>query len=593
MNQPLSQEASTITTPVLEFEPRLALTKIASCARTYAAEVTSGLLLAFMGLQMFAVIWQKSITVDELVLIPSAYYHLVDGDFQLVNEHPPLPKIIAAIPLLFVQPNEVTPTGNSPNRSEAIWAREVGFWGQNPEKSESLSFWPRVPMILLSMGLGILIFWFGRLLFNSRVAVLAVTLFTLEPTLIGHGRVVHTDVPAAFGYLLFFMTLYGYFRRRTWRWAAYLGAATAIAILTKYSMLLLGLVLAPVFIIEFWRHKERGKLLIHAATTFITIVLVVNAAYFFKHAAVNEADTQWLTTYMPAHAQNLMTLSRLLSYVLPKEFVLGILYQFWHNGEGHAAGLLGMYSQTGWWYYFPVAFLLKTTLPFLFLSLAAIGWSIFRLVRHRESNFLWLLLPAAIYSVFVLFSHIDIGVRYLIPLFPFLIILGAALLSQLLQLKARKVGLSLVVVLVAWMGIEALRAFPDHITYMNQFARRAPHWWYLSDSNVEWGDDIHDLARFLQAQGEHSVLDGTLGGFGILPLYHIENVDALTAQPGAPDQPRYLAVGASFLNGSTIPAGPPGSGRETQAGRVNYFAAYRQRKPDAIIGGSIYVFRVR
>src|SRR4029079_16408031 len=279
MNQPLSQEASQITTQMIVCEPRLALTKIASFARTYAPEVTSGVLLAIMGLQMFAVIWRKSITVDELVLIPSAYYHLVDGDFQLVNEHPPLPKIIAALPLLFVQPNETTATGSSPSRSDAIWAREAGFWSQNLDRSESLSFWPRVPMILLSIGLGILIFSFAKTLFNSRVAVLAVVLFTLEPTLIRHGRVVHTGVPAAFGYLLFFMALYSYFRFRTWRWSASLGAATAIAILAKYSMLLLGLVLAAVFIIKFFRDKERRNLLIHAATTLITILLVINAAY--------------------------------------------------------------------------------------------------------------------------------------------------------------------------------------------------------------------------------------------------------------------------------------------------------------------------
>ena len=62
-----------------------------------------------------------------------------------------------------------------------------------------------------------------------------------------------------------------------------------------------------------------------------------------------------------------------LSYVLPTDFVLGVLWQFWHNRAGHTAGLLGMYSQTGWWYYFPVAFALKATLPFLLLSLAALA----------------------------------------------------------------------------------------------------------------------------------------------------------------------------------------------------------------------------
>src|SRR4029079_13963979 len=139
------------------------------------------------------------------------------------------------------------------------------------------------------------------------------------------------------------------------------------------------------------------------------------------------------------------------------------------------------------------------------------------------------------------------------------IIMASALLAEFLKIRARAVGLSVVIVLLAWMSIEAVRIFPNHITYMNQLARNAPHWWYLSDSNVEWGDDIHGLAQFLQARGENSVLDATLGGVGILRLYNIANVNALDARAGAPDRPRYPAIGASFLNGSTVPAGPPGS----------------------------------
>src|SRR6185503_11673826 len=122
----------------------------------------------------------------------------------------------------------------------------------------------------------------------------------------------------------------------------------------------------------------------------------------------------------------------------------------------------------------------------------------------------------------------------------------------------------------------------------------APHWWYLSDSNVEWGDDIHDLARFLQARGESRVLDGTLGGFGILRFYHIESVNPFDLHRGGHSNlPRYIAVGASHLNGSVIPFGEPGSARDTEAGRVNYFSAYRTAKPEAIIGNSIYVFRMQ
>ena len=578
MDQPLLLESDTVATTLLVFEPRRFLSLLLAFVRSHAAEFTSGALLALMGLQMFAVVWRKSITVDELVMIPSAYYHLVDGDFQLVNEHPALSKLVAATPLLFVQPNEQADHG--------------AFWDYNEKKYPSIAFWSRAGMIVLTLTLGVLIFIFARSLFGPRAAVLAVALFSLEPTMLAHGRVVQTDVPAAFGYLLFFMALYWYSSATTWRRAVFLGAAAGVALLAKYSMLLIALVLPPVFIILWWLATRRRAVTLHAAVVLLAMIFVVNAAYFFQHAPLNEVDHNWIAAKFTAHPEMMGQASELLSHVVPKEFVLGTFFQLLHNREGHNASLLGMYGRMGWWYYFPVAFALKTTLPFLVLSVLAMGWAIFRFAKHRDLRFVWLLAPTLIYSVFVLFSHINIGVRYLAPIFPFLMIAGAALLEYLLQLR-RVVVTVFVAVLLAWTGVEAVRAFPNHVSYMNQLASGAPHWWYLSDSNVEWGDDVRGLAVYLQQHGERRVADATLGGFGLLRFYGIDRVDPLAQQSSDVEGPKYLAIGASFLNGSAIPEGPPGSGRDTMESRVNYFAAYRQQTPEAVIGGSIYVFRLR
>jgi hypothetical protein len=358
-------------------------------------------------------------------------------------------------------------------------------------------------------------------------------------------------------------------------------------------MLMIGFILAAFFVFSFWKAISRKRVVAEAGLVLVAIVVVINAAYFFKHNPVDAADEYWISIALPKHAGSLTTLARTLSHLLPKEFVMGILYQFWHNNDGHAAGLLGMYSQKGWWYYFPVAFALKTTIPFLLLSVASTAFSIFKLIKDRDSRFVWLLVPTTTFMFFVLFSNIDIGVRYLLPIFPFLTIAAAVVLDRLLTLRQRVVGSAAVVLLIGWMSVEAFRAFPNHMVYMNQFARNAPHWWYLSDSNVEWGDDIHDLARFLKARGEKRVVDGTLGGFGILRFYNIESVNPFDLNKENPATPRYIAVGASHLNGSVIPFGAPGSGRETDSERVNFFNEYRTKQPEAIIGNSIYVFRVQ
>jgi Dolichyl-phosphate-mannose-protein mannosyltransferase len=593
MDQSLSKEKELVAADFLTFDPRRLFSMLLTFAQSHTAELMSGALLLVMGLQMLVVIWRKSITIDEIVMIPSAYYHLVDGDFQLVNEHPPLSKILAAIPLLFVQPIE---SPNDPTKSvtaEDKFARQGAFWDNNGDRFSTISFWTRVPMVLLTLTTGVLIFIFARWLFGSRPAVLAVALFSLEPTFLGHGRVVQTDAPAAFGYLLFFMALYLYSRRQTWRGALFLGAAAALAILGKYSMLLVGLVLAPAFIIFWWRSLNRRAITAHAMLTLAALVLVIDAAYFFKLPPIDATEPAWIAANFPSYGAAVSVAVETLSYVVPKEFLLGICFQIIHNRQGHSASLLGMYSQTGWWYYFPVAMLLKLTLPFLLLSLGSAVWACKRLIVGRELKFLYLLLPPIIYLIFVLFSHINIGVRYMLPMFPFLFILSAALLNRLLEIKTSRVASAVVLILLGWILVEAIRAYPNHISYMNQTASRAPHWWYLSDSNVEWGDDLHELAQYLQLKGERRVQDATLGGFGILRFYGIESTDGLSTNPPDENSPRYLAIGASFLNGSTIPAGPQGTRRDQLMTRVNFFEEYRHRAPEAIIGDSIYVFRVR
>ena len=597
MDESLSQNSAT-ERAYLVFEPRRAISSIRSWARRHAAELMCAGLLAGMSWQMLAVISRKSITIDEIVMIPAAYYHLVAGNFQLVNEHPPLSKIVSATPFLFIQPNEARPDQITapPGSSNAKWAYHTSFWENNRARFDSLSFWPRVPMIFLTVLLGLLIFRFARQLFGARAAVLAVALFSLEPTVLAHGRVVQTDVPAAFGYLLFFMALYRYWLAPSVRRAGWLGLAAAVAILAKYSMLLVGVVLAFFFLVLLWRAvraKQRPTgVIIHAASIALVILVLINAAYFFEHRSLADADLQWLDESFPANAALVTFAVRALSHLLPTEFVLGIFFQFWHNGVGHSAGLLGKYSQTGWWYYFPAAFALKTTLPFLLLALASLGWGTYQWARNKDGRFLWLLGPFALYTLFVLFSHIDIGVRYYLPAFPFLFVLGGVLLDKMLAWRrGRRAGALVAIMLVGWIAIEAWRAYPNHMSYMNQIASRAPHWWYLSDSNIEWGDDARGLVEFLRARGETSVGEAFLGGYFTMSYYGIDRIDALS--PPASARARYLAIGASFLNGSTVPAGPPGSGRETDDQRANFFEEYRHRTPEAIIGNSIYVFRVQ
>jgi hypothetical protein len=344
-----------------------------------------------------------------------------------------------------------------------------------------------------------------------------------------------------------------------------------------------------------WRARGDGagvkRLVAHAALVALAALFVINAAYFFTGRELTERDARWVADSFPKHAAAVWAAVRALSYLLPTEMVLGVFWQLWHNGDGHPASLLGMQSATGWWYYFPVAFALKVPLPHLLLSAASLAWAASALARRRDKRFLVVLVPFAVYTAFVLMSRINIGVRYYLPAFPFLFILGGALLDRLLSARARLAGVAAAALLLGWAGFEAARAFPDHMTYFNQLASARPHWWYLSDSNVEWGDDVRELSLYLRARGETRVRGAFLAGYLTPRHYGVEVYDLLTRPAAELPPTRYTAVGASFLNGSTVPARPTAGRWPTDEERTNTFDAYRRRTPEAVFGGSIYLFR--
>jgi len=228
-----------------------------------------------MSIQLFAVIARKNITNDEIVHIPAGYYHLVAGEFQFNNEHPPLVKMWAALPLLFIQPKESVKTSNDPasDYRAVTWGFHQNFWADNKEQFVTITFWTRAMMIVLTCILGVVIFSFARDLFGRRVAVLAVALFVLEPTVLAHGRIVHTDLPALLVYLLFFFVLRRYLQARTTKRALLLGLVSGIALMTKFSMIVLLpvlMALAVVGVVFAGRlGDERKRIVLHAALVFL------------------------------------------------------------------------------------------------------------------------------------------------------------------------------------------------------------------------------------------------------------------------------------------------------------------------------------
>ena len=548
-----------------------------------------------MAANLLTAIKRKSITIDEIAHIPAGYYHLVASNYTLNNEHPPLVKMLAALPLLFLQPNE-PPLASADDAD--FYARTgdafANFWGANPDAFEAISFWTRVPMVVLTLVLGWLIFIFTKDLANPRAGVLAVILYSLEPNVLAHGRIIHTDLPAALAYLLFVLAVYRYHRLPSLRAALVLGLVTGVALVTKFSLVivvpLVAVAMGAWILRAASRGLTRGQVMRHALLAGLIALTVINLVYRFQRQPIVPADIAWIRTQTPEYAQMVMSGIRAFSVFFPNYFLFGIYNVVVHNHAGHAGYLLGQYRDTGWWYYFPVVFALKTTLAFLALALVALLWGSWRLAARREGPLLFIVGPVALYTAIALTSGINIGIRHFLPVFPFLFILAALLLERLLRVtKWRSLTAILVALLITAMGFETVRVYPDYVSYVNQLRGSQPAWKVLSDSNVEWGDDVKAVAAYLLARGETRVSGATSAGWLTFRFFGVDYVDICPPRQKDPIRTNYVAIGASFLNGSTVPGSTELPGKE----RENFFAAYRERKPEAVFGTSIYLYRER
>jgi hypothetical protein len=566
----------------------------------HPAEIIAACMLLLMGANLLSVAAHKSVTTDELVHIPSGYQSLVAGNFNLNPEHPPLTKMLACLPLLVIRP-ETGEVIEPPQYdfAEHTLATAIHFWRENRPHFRLISFWARVPMVLLTLSLGSLIFVYARQLFGARAAVFSVLLFSLEPTMLAHGWIVHTDIAAALGYLLFVFALQKYCGAPTMARALFLGGATGFALLTKFSLVivipvLLGGVAYAIALARPLRVSRR-RVILQAGLALAAPLCLINAAYF-RHGRLGVWAADWIFSTMPnaVAAGRTIAAINLFSRIVPTQYLVGIYTVYLHNHYGHHASLLGRHSAFGWWYYFPVAFALKTSLPFLLLTVVTICWAVWAAVFRREKKLVLPLLAIALYLGFSMTSNINIGIRHIAPVFPFLFLLGGASLDRFLKQRRATAARALVVILLAWMVVGAVRAYPDYLSFTNSLTFGKPGWAVLSDSNVEWGQDIGALAEYLHNRGETKLVGSLSASMATPEMYDIQLLDF--APPDLESaSTRYVAIGAGFLNGSTMAPGFKDAEGNVLSDeqRDNYFAKYRTLHPEKVFGNSIYLYRKR
>jgi hypothetical protein len=539
-------------------------------------------LLAYLATVQIRSAMQESVTVDEPVELASGYTYLTTGDFRMEPVHPPLDKMFAALPLLrfgIVPPRDPTPWLHG---DEIVFGTQ--WLAANARKEDAMVLAARLTSIFLTSCLGLAMALWTRAAFGPTAALLALALYAFDPTITAHGHYVKNDVPFALSAFLACIAFGAFVKRPSLPRLLLAALALGLAMVTKLAAFFL----LPVFVLLYavWRWQGHKSLSLRRGILSLAAIVALSGVVVFltyeipallqgvKTGGVNRGIVHALFDRSAAGAT-----ARLTGGAPPAHpFLRGFVELLDLNAGGHPSYLLGKVRTHGWWYYFPIAFAVKTPVATLvFLALAA--WICLKKLRHgamRRVAFDWFVLaiPVAVYSAFSLATPINVGVRHLLPIFPFLFILSAAAFT-----RARwRHAWILLLVLGAGLIAESISIYPHYLAFFNVLAGGPSHGpMILADSNIDWGQDAKNLAVWLH---QHPPSRLCLDYWGTADLAHLG-----IAGPSLMDRMRtegriprdcIAAVSVNFLTGLS-----PDHGQ---------FGWLRSLPPLARIGYSIYIF---
>ncbi len=533
--------------------------------------------------QLWASIRQLSATSDEIVHLHAGYRHLQCGDFAWNAEHPPLAKMVAAIPLRLMRIHDPIDGGcGYPIFLYADLKLGHDFLFANPE---SVLFYARAAISIFSVALLFIVWHATRKVFGFGPAIIAATLLVFEPTILAHGALVTTDIPVAFGFCASVFSLYAYFAKRTWLRLVIAGVAIGLALAIKFSSILLipivsALALADVFLRRNSSNSmtRLGGNVLAVCAMFIVAVGVLWTCYGWRYDARpdNTEDTTWIRirgqqvhgtvgTYVLPEFEKLN--------LLPQAYLVGLRDQLHQAENGSPSFVLGHLYRSGQWFYFPVAAVVKFSAVVLLLSLAAFGAS--PLWRKHVRELVFLAVPCLIYMAFSMRSQLAIGVRHIAPVLPFLIIFASAGTWAIIRHRQwLRVALSAILVFHA---LSSLHAYPNYLSYSNEFwGGPANTYKYLADSNADWGQSLKQARTYLEHHAHSNCW--------IIRPYYVANSD-YSIPCGETSEP-VLTPPPVHYHGMLIVSSSVVAGLDRQIGGPVAGSVFRNLRPKESIGGS-------
>jgi 4-amino-4-deoxy-L-arabinose transferase-like glycosyltransferase len=560
-------------------------------------QVTVGfaVLLAILACQLALTAKRTSITWDEDDHIYAGYMSLKRADFGLNPEHPPLVKQLAAIPLLPMTLKIPTLQGRKFKHEAFLGGKDFVF-GNNPE---AILLRARMAAALLTLLLAGLVFLAAREMFGVGGAFIALALFVFDPNVLAHGAVVGTDMGLTCFMFAAIYAFYRYVRLPSLGRLTLVGVATGLALASKHTGILVVPMLVLLLLTEVFRRTETpesdstGKRARRLAVAFVGISAIALATlwafYGFRYTARGEGLTlnpplaesiHHLTR--PREARLLETVARY--HLLPESYIYG-LADVRIMSDFYTSYLFGKIYPHGTWFYFPAAFAIKSTLPLLLLlgvaGLVVAG----RLRCWRE--LLLLTIPPAFHLAIAMSAGMNIGLRHILPMYPFLYVLAAGAAWKLMESNRR--WAYAVAALIVFQAVTTTRAYPAYMAYANElWGGPSQTYKYLSDSNADWGQQLKSTKAYLEKK---DIKECWFIYFAEGPVHFRDY--------GIPCKP-LLTIGSLWLDEEVdIPPSVDGpvlisagtlSGFEFGPGPLNPYEVFKHRQADDVIDYAVFLF---
>jgi len=584
------------------------------------------------------------------------------GDVGAYPVNPPLIKALAALPLL-----AATPVLPSPGAQEHIADLHNRFAHANVERYPALLFLGRYVIVALSAIVGWVVYRWARALFGVPGGLTALLLWAMCPNVLAWSGVVTADMGATLFGVVGMYAMRGYVYDPSWGRAVRVALALAVAQLAKFTLLVLFPIWLVVCAVVYWRRRAgnppryrltsttvdrcspserrprpaRAAALAHFALAPLLAVVAVNFVYEFQGSFRRLGDYNFhchaLTRIAEPLRQDVGAAGAVLEreycarnrfrrtflegvrVPLPKAYITGLDIQKSHSDYGLRCYLRGHWRQRGWWFYYLYALAIKMPLgTFVVAAVAlvtAVGACAYRRSLQEE---MLVAVPATAFLVLVSSqTGLDSGLRYLLPAFPFAFI-SAGRVGRLVadafsrgRLQGRRrtwgrVGAVAVVAALIWNGASVFRFHPHYQSYFNEAVGGPSNgWMHLIDSNVDWGQDLVLLKRWLDKHPEArpiglavaAGLDPHVAGvkYRLAPVGHnvAEALDlpaALRGTRGYGPHPGWFAVGVNFLCGMKSYTYDE-SGERLRVPRESY-GYFRHFEPTDRVGYSILIYHV-